>query len=125
MLTIYNGGNEGANYPTDVAHAPASPAIVGVLANLERGVPGVSNSSNGLAFLDSWADDPWVCGSYARFAPGQYTDFWGALGPREGPVDFAGEHTSTFSQGYLSGGVESGERAAREVMNALGVPVAA
>ena len=126
VLTIYNGGNEGANYPTDVAHAPASPAIVaGVLANLERGVPGVANSSNGLAFLDSWVDDPWVRGSYAGFAPGQYTDFWGALGLREGPVHFAGEHTSTFSQGYLNGGVESGERAAREVMNALGVPVAA
>jgi len=28
-------------------------------------------------------------------------------------------------QGFLNGGVESGERAAREVMNALGVPVAA
>ena len=62
-------------------------------------------------------------GSYAGFGPGQYTDFWGFLGLREGPVHFAGEHTSTFSQGYLNGGVESGERAAREVMNALGVPI--
>ena len=60
-------------------------------------------------------------GRYAGFGPGQYTDFWGFLGLREGPVHFAGEHTSTFSQGFLNGGVESGERAAREVMNALGV----
>lgn len=126
VLTIYNGGNEGASYPTDVAHAPASADVVAaVLANLERGVPGVVNAWNGLAFLDSWVDDPWVRGSYAGFGPGQYTDFWGALGLREGPVHFAGEHTSTFSQGYLNGGVESGERAAREVMNALGIPVAA
>jgi monoamine oxidase len=124
VLTVYNGGREGASYPTEVAHAPASPRVVAeVLANLERGVPGVADAWNGLAFLDSWVDDPWVRGSYAGFGPGQYTDFWGFLGLREGPVHFAGEHTSTFSQGYLNGGVESGERAAREVMNALGVPV--
>ena len=126
VLTVFNGGNEGASYPTDMAHAPASPSVVAdVLANLERGVPGVTDAWNGLAFLDSWVDDPWVRGSYAGFGPGQYTDFWGFLGLREGPVHFAGEHTSTFSQGFLNGGVESGERAAREVMNALGVPVAA
>ena len=126
VLTIYNGGEEGASYPTDRAHAPASPAVVAtVLANLERGVPGVADAWNGLAFLDSWVDDPWARGSYAGFGPGQYTDFWGFLGRREGPVHFAGEHTSTFSQGYLNGGVESGERTAREVMNALGVRIAA
>ena len=126
VLTIYNGGDEGASYPTDVAHAPASSAVVAdVLSNLQRGVPGIADAWNGLAFLDSWVDDPWARGSYAGFGPGQYTDFWGFLGTREGPVHFAGEHTSTFSQGYLNGGVESGERAAREVMNALGVPVAA
>ena len=126
VLTVFNGGNEGASYSTGMAHAPASPSVVAdVLANLERGVPGVTEAWNGLAFLDSWVDDPWVRGSYAGFGPGQYTDFWGFLGLREGPVHFAGEHTSTFSQGFLNGGVESGERAAREVMNALGVPVAA
>jgi monoamine oxidase len=123
VLTVYNGGREGASYPTDVAHARASLRVMAdVLANLERGVPGVTNAWNGLAFLDSWVDDPWVRGSYAGFGPGQYTGFWGFLGLPEGPVHFAGEHTSTFSQGYLNGGVESGERAAREVMNALGIP---
>ena len=34
---------------------------------------------------------------------------------------FAGEHTSTDAQGYLEGAVESGERAAREVLAGLGV----
>jgi monoamine oxidase len=33
---------------------------------------------------------------------------------------FAGEHTSIKSQGYLNGGVETGERAASEVIDALG-----
>jgi monoamine oxidase len=61
-----------------------------------------------------------VSGSYAGFGPGQYTRYWGFLGTREGNLIFAGEHTSTHSQGYLNGGVESGFRAANQVMAALG-----
>ena len=62
---------------------------------------------------------PWVKGSYAGFLPGQYTKYWGYLKKQEDGVHFAGEHTSTHSQGYLNGGVESGDRAAREVLHAL------
>jgi monoamine oxidase len=121
VLTIYNGGIEGASYPTGVAHAPASKAVIdAALANLARGVRGVGGGFNGKAYLDSWVDDPWVHGSYAGFGPGQYTDYWGFLKRPEGKVYFAGEHTSTHSQGYLNGGVESGERAARQVVTSLG-----
>jgi monoamine oxidase len=121
VVTVYNGGRDGADYPTDIAHGPAPAAVMQtVLAHLEQGVPGVTSAWNGLAYLDSWIDDPWARGSYAGFGPGQYTDFWGFLGRPEGRVHFAGEHTSTFSQGYLNGGVESGERAAREVLSSLG-----
>jgi monoamine oxidase len=120
VLTIYNGGTDGASYPTNVAHGvPSLPIVQTALANLERGVAGISDAWNGRAFLDSWVDDPWVHGSYAGFGPGQYTDFWGFLGGPEGVLHFAGEHTSTHSQGYLNGGVESGERAASEVRQAL------
>src|SRR4029453_10530623 len=31
VLTVYNGGKEGASYPTDVAHGPAPPGVVGEL----------------------------------------------------------------------------------------------
>lgn len=121
VLTIYNGGDEGASYPTDTPRGPAPRAVVDdALRNLERGVTGLSRAYNGKAFLSSWVDDPWARGSYAGFGPGQYTDFWGFLGRREHHVYFAGEHTSTHSQGYLNGGVESGERAARQVLRGLG-----
>jgi monoamine oxidase len=121
VITIYNGGRAGAGYPTDVPHGTAPPAIIDTaLAALARGVTEIQESYNGIAYLDSWVDDPWVHGSYAGFAPGQYTDFWGFLERPEGNALFAGEHTSTHSQGYLNGGVESGERAARQVLNALG-----
>ena len=120
VITIYNGGYEGTAYPTYQAHGPASARILDTaLANLARGVEGIEAASNGLAHLDQWHDDPWVHGSYAGFGPGQYTDYWGFLKRHEGNVFFAGEHTSTHSQGYLNGGVESGERAARQVLRTL------
>lgn len=116
ILTIYNGGVEGTSFPTTQAHGPApAPIVEAALDSLSRGVEGIHDAYNGRAFLDFPFRDPWVRGSYAGFGPGQYTDFWGCLGDAEGPVHFAGEHTSTHSQGYLNGAVESGDRAAHEV----------
>jgi monoamine oxidase len=121
VVTIYTGGRAGAGYPTNVPHGTAPAGIIDdALDALARGVTHIKAAYNGIAYLDSWVDDPWVHGSYAGFAPGQYTDFWGFLEHREGNALFAGEHTSTHSQGYLNGGVESGERAARQVLNTLG-----
>ena len=85
--------------------------------------PAPSSHFNGTAWLDLWTRDPWTNGAYAAFLPGQYTRLWGYTGLSEGRVHFAGEHTSTYSQGYLNGGVESGQRAAIEVMRALGLEV--
>jgi monoamine oxidase len=121
VITIYNGGYEGTAYPAYQAHGPATDRIIDTaLANLARGVQGIEGAFNGLAHLDQWADDPYVHGSYAGFGPGQYTAYWGYLARAEGNVFFAGEHTSTHSQGYLNGGVESGERAARQVLRRIG-----
>jgi monoamine oxidase len=44
----------------------------------------------------------------------------GFLEEPEANTLFAEEHNSTHSQGYLNGGVETGERAARQVLNLLG-----
>ena len=43
----------------------------------------------------------------------------GAEAQQEGACHFAGEHTSIEFQGYLNGAVESGERAAAEIVAAL------
>jgi monoamine oxidase len=64
----------------------------------------------------SWEDDAWSRGAYAVFTP--------AFDPRDrrllarvhGRVAFAGEHTSERWQGFMNGAVESGQRAAEEIL---------
>ncbi len=121
LLTIYSGGKTGAGYPVDEAHAIAPTQVVDqALGFLDAWLPGIGAAFNGRSWLDSWIDDPWVKGSYAAFLPGQWTSLFGYLGRSGRNVHFAGEHTSTYSQGYLNGGVETGLRAAREILHAAG-----
>ena len=120
-MTIFSGGKTGAGYPVDEPHAPAPMGVVDdALTFLETYFPGMRASFNGRSWLDSWVDDPWAKGSYAAFLPGQWTAFFGYMGLPQDNVHFAGEHTSTYSQGYLNGGVETGLRAARKVIHATG-----
>jgi monoamine oxidase len=61
-----------------------------------------------------WADDPWVEGAWTDTLPGQWWITDAARKP-EGRVVFAGEHTS-FWAGWMQGAIESGQRAADEIM---------
>lgn len=124
LITVFSGGAGASSFAATTPHAEAQSAIVDeTLAAIDQVVPGVSGSYNGRAWLDFWPADPWTKGSYAAFGPGQMSTLWGYNLLPEGGVHFAGEHTSTYSQGYLNGGVESGQRAAIEVMNRVGVPI--
>ena len=113
-------GNTGAGYPVDEPHAGAPDGVVDqALTFLDAGSRGCARRS-GRSWLDSWVDESWSKGSYAAFLPGQWTSLFGYMGRAEGDVHFAGEHASTYSQGYLNGGVETGLRAARENLHAAG-----
>ena len=119
IVTLFTAGRL---FDADSAHGEASPAAVGqALSLFESAAPGSRDAFTGRAWLDSWPDDPWSRGSYATWRPGDVTRYWGFVGLPEGGVHFAGEHTSTLSQGYLNGAVESGERTAQEVLDALGL----
>jgi len=67
----------------------------------------------------SWVNDPYAGGMYAFWRPGMIANYKGAMATPTGGVYFAGEHTSDSTRG-LEGAMESGERAAFEVMDALG-----
>lgn len=91
------------------------------LAELARHLPPGAPPWNQRVIRNAWDRNPWSLGSYALIRPGQYTAFYGVEGERAGQVYFAGEHTSLVSQGYLDGAVESGQRAAGEVLASLGL----
>ena len=63
----------------------------------------------------TWEDDPWSRGGYAVFDPSFDPRLRSWLARPAGRVVFAGEHTSLRWQGYMSGAIESGKRAAAEV----------
>jgi monoamine oxidase len=112
ILVDYTGGKIGASFGSGT---PASRAQK-FLGQVEPVLPGISKQWNGRATLDYWPGDPWTKGSYSYWKVGQYTRFAGAERERERNCHFAGEHTSIDFQGYLNGAVETGERAAGEIL---------
>ena len=67
-----------------------------------------------------WTADQWTRGCYgAHFPPGTWTQFGPALRRPAGLLHWAGTETATQWSGYMDGAVQSGQRAAREVLAAL------
>jgi monoamine oxidase len=64
-----------------------------------------------------WSTDRWAQGAFALYRPGQMTELLPQLTASEDGLHFAGEHTSPWA-GWMEGALESGERAAREVLAA-------
>jgi monoamine oxidase len=75
-----------------------------------------------IAFLErDWCAEEWSRGCYGAFAtPGTLSRFGPALRAPMGPIHHAGTETATRWAGYLDGAVQSGQRAASEVIAALG-----
>jgi monoamine oxidase len=68
----------------------------------------------------SWADEEYSGGCYAGyFPPGVWTSFGSALREPIGRLHWAGTETATVWTSYMEGAVQSGERAAEEVLAAL------
>jgi monoamine oxidase len=115
ILVDYTGGNIGASFGTGTPQERAQQ----FLGQIEPVLPGISARWNGRATVDFWTSYPWTKGSYSYWKVGQYTKFAGVERLPEGACHFAGEHTSIDFQGYLNGAVETGQRAAGEILSAL------
>ena len=72
------------------------------------------------AYIDkNWLAEEWSRGCYVGvLAPGMLSQVAAALRAPEGRLHFAGTETAVHHLGYLEGAVESGERAAHEVIAA-------
>ena len=62
-----------------------------------------------------WSEDKFSGGAFAVFEPGEEARLSAHIATPEGPIHFAGEHTSSKKRVWIEGAVESGLRAAQEV----------
>ncbi len=112
ILVDYTGGLIGDSFGTGTPQSRAQTFA----SQLEPVFPGIRSKLNGRATVDYWPASPYQRGSYSYWKVGQYQAFAGVERERSGRCHFAGEHTSVDFQGYLNGAVETGQRAAAEVL---------
>jgi monoamine oxidase len=118
ILVDYTGGTIGASFGPE--NGDAVTRAQQFISQIDPVLPGISNGHfNGRATIDYWTGYQWTKGSYSYWKVGQYTGFSGMERAIDGACHFCGEHTSIDFQGYLNGAVESGYRAAGEVIDAL------
>src|SRR4051794_31200663 len=114
LLVDYTGGKIGASFGSGTTSSRAKQFV----GQIEPLLPGATANWNGNATIDYWQGYEWTKGSYSYWKVGQYTAFSGMEAAEQNGCHFAGEHTSTDFQGYLQGGVETGARAAGEIVAA-------
>ncbi len=126
LLVNYTSGHRGAAYAPATAYSTTDDSANvqryarNCLQQLEQLFPGISVHYTGKAALSYPTGDPYLLGSYACWRVGQYTQFAGYEGVRQGPIHFAGEHCSVEFQGFMEGAAREGARAAREIVEDWG-----
>jgi monoamine oxidase len=112
ILTNFVGGRHGIEIGNGSARDQADAAA----RQLDAVFPGLFAARTGAREARfHWPSHPWTRGSYACFRPGQWTTLRGAIGESVGNLHFAGEHCAFDNQGFMEGGVESGEWAAQAI----------
>jgi monoamine oxidase len=117
ILVNYTGGNTTRSQNG----LSADQAAQRFLNQIDPVLPKLRDKWNGKATMDYWPSEPWTHGAYSYWRVGQYTRFAGSEYLRSNNCHFCGEHTSIDSQGYLNGAVETGQRAAADVLADLKV----
>jgi monoamine oxidase len=123
---FWNASEEEANAPSIVAFLAGGSASGELRAAAASGGEtlladlcwlGMNRAPITAVHVADWTADPWARGGYAFLDPGFDPAWRPLLARRTGRIVFAGEHTSERWQGYMNGAVESGQRAARELVN--------
>lgn len=86
------------------------------LGQVEPAFPGMTARFTGKATLAAWHTSPFQRGAYSYWSPGYVQRFCTYERVPQGRVHFAGEHCSQDFQGFINGGAEEGERAAKELL---------
>ena len=116
ILTNFSGGRQGLAVGQGALQDRAKEFV----AQADQVFPGVAEAYMGKAVRQIWPTYEWTQGSYTCFRPGQYQRYFRALTEPAGNLIFAGEHTVDES-GFMNAAVESGERAAQQVLASMGL----
>ncbi len=92
-------------------------AIARVMADFYRVRPAARGAVEVRAYK-SWGRDPFSAGDWAVWQPGQVKAFANDIARPHGRLHFCGEHTSIANRG-MEGAMESGERAAFEILQLI------
>ena len=114
-LLGFAGGDEGRRF----SRLPPEERRRAALGSLARAFG--SQALNPIDYVESdWPSEPYSRGCPVGIAPpGLLTTYGRALREPVGRIHWAGTETATYWNGYMDGAVRSGERAAREVLEAL------
>jgi monoamine oxidase len=110
ILTAYTGGGPGA-YLSSLSDAERTHLAV---REIERLFPGSADLVEHTETI-AWLNEPFTRASYMALAPGDVLPHWQTLFTPAGRLFFAGEH-ATAIQGFMEGAVESGQRAAAQIL---------
>jgi len=111
IITAYTGGEPGAK----LSALSDEERIEVAVSEIEKLFPGSSELIDNVSTV-AWINEPYTRASYMALAPGDVLKHWKTLFEPAGRLFFAGEHASAI-QGYMEGAVESGQRAAREIIS--------
>ena len=96
---------------------PEEQAAATVIAEIEAARPAARGQLK-FAGRQSWGTSAFARGGWAYFQPGQVVRFGAAMDRPHGRVHFCGEHLARANRG-MEGAMESGERAAEEILDTL------
>jgi monoamine oxidase len=116
ILTNFAGGDLGLHLNEGSLQNRAAK----FMSEVDQIYPGTRDAFTGQAVRQHWPSSPFVRGSYTCYKPGQYSALADFVAKPVGNMFFAGEHTSVAFNGYMEGAVETGQRAAKEVLAKIG-----
>ena len=115
LVSNHFGFNDRAGHVTAMTE---SEGISYALEHMEKIFPGIRQHFEG-GVTKSWGEDPWARGHPGSFTPG-HISLLPHLARPEGRVHFAGTHTLPWRLSWMQGALESGVRAAQEVVQTQG-----
>ena len=110
ILTVYTGGNHGAEF----SKLSNEDRVATAISQVDKVFPGSAKHVLAAKTI-AWINESFSQGGYLSFATGQVVPHWNTLRESVGRLYFAGEHTAV-NQGFMDGAVESGQRAAKEIL---------